>query len=119
MIYHLTSPIEWTMAQQQGNYSAPSLDTEGFIHCSTKEQVLMVANNFYTHADKLVLLCIDEEKLDAELKWEAPAHPDGSETDADDTQQFPHVYGIINLDAVESFFEMPKQDEKYQLPSGV
>ncbi|MEO1289199.1 MAG: DUF952 domain-containing protein [Chloroflexota bacterium] len=119
MIYHLTSPIEWQMAQQAGHYSAPSLDSEGFIHCSSKEQVVTVANTFYSHTAELVLLCIEEDKLDAVLKWEAPAHPDGTPVDESDTQPFPHVYGIINLESVVAFWQMPKEGDAYQLPAEI
>jgi uncharacterized protein (DUF952 family) len=41
MIYHITSKQEWVSAQEQGEYTAPSLQTEGFIHCSTAAQVCM------------------------------------------------------------------------------
>ena len=40
MILHITSKSEWAAAQTRGEYSAPSLQTEGFIHCSTEDQVL-------------------------------------------------------------------------------
>lgn len=108
------------MAQQAGTYSAPSLDSEGFIHCSTREQVLPVANAFYMGEDKLVLLCINEAKLDSTIKWEAPAHIEGHDApeNTDDTL-FPHIYGIINIDAIESYLMMPKDDNGYHLPEGV
>ena len=73
MILHITSRAEWMDAQARGEYIAPSLKTEGFIHCSTEKQVLHVANAFYRGRNDLVLLKLDEAKLKPELKWEAPA----------------------------------------------
>jgi uncharacterized protein (DUF952 family) len=100
MIYHITSKQEWASAQQNGEYSAPSLSTEGFIHCSTAAQVVHVANAFYRGRNDLVLLQLAEDRIKSQVKWEAPAGPpaDGiSESDL-----FPHIYGPINLDAIAS-----------------
>lgn len=38
-ILHITTPDAWAEAQQQGQYRADSLASEGFIHCSTVAQV--------------------------------------------------------------------------------
>jgi hypothetical protein len=45
MILHITSRTEWNDAQVRGEYIAPSLQTEGFIHCSTNK--FCMANAFY------------------------------------------------------------------------
>ncbi|MGJ3239502.1 MAG: DUF952 domain-containing protein [Anaerolineae bacterium] len=120
MIYHLTSAVEWKLAQQQGYYVTPSLDREGFIHCSTLVQAIPVANAFYQDIDELVMLCIDETLLDAEVKWEAPAHLEGHTPPADsDAQLFPHVYGVINLEAVMDCVSVPADEDGYHLPAGM
>ncbi|MEL6402803.1 MAG: DUF952 domain-containing protein [Chloroflexota bacterium] len=120
MIYHLTTEIEWKLASESGTYSAPSLSSEGFIHCSTKDQILRVANAFYQSVDDLVLMCIDEDAVEALVKWEAPAHPDGQPAPFDaSAEKFPHIYGTINMDAVTACLEMPKGDDGYRLPDGI
>ena len=120
MIYHITSRGAWQRATERGQYSAPSLKTEGFIHCSTREQVLGVANDFYREQDDLRLLCIDETLLQADLFWEAAAHPDpeaaSSPTEA---QLFPHIYGCLNLDAVAAVLDLPKSAAGFSLPRGL
>jgi uncharacterized protein (DUF952 family) len=116
MIYHITTRGEWQNAQATGHYSAPSLEKEGFIHCSKLNQVLGVANAFYRDLRDVVLLCIDESKLSAALKWEAPAHPEIVD-DAPDYPEFPHVYGTINLDAVLKVVELPQGENGYHLPN--
>ncbi len=101
MIVHITTRDEWAAAQPAGSFRAASLDSEGFIHCSTWQQVLAVANLFYRGRGDLLLLRIDESRLHAPLKWEAPAHPDpGQAGEFDETDRFPHIYGELNLDAV-------------------
>jgi uncharacterized protein (DUF952 family) len=99
MIFHITSRTAWDEAQKRGDYRAESLKTEGFIHCSTLSQVLPVANNFYKGQSGLILLEIEPTLLSSTLKWEPPsgvAPPPGVPVG----DQFPHVYGPINLDAV-------------------
>ena len=103
MILHITSKQEWLEAQTRGAYTAPSLQTEGFIHCSTDKQVTHVANAFYRGRSDLVLLVIDESKLESELKWEPPAGLPASGISV--TDLFPHVFGPIALTAVASVLD--------------
>mgnify|MGYP001439177046 CR=1 FL=1 len=103
MILHLTTQTAWNIAQQRGEYRAESLVVEGFIHCSTSEQILGVANRFYRDVPELVLLWIDPARIPAEVRWEAPVHPakaGDTEDVAHASELFPHVYGPIPLDAV-------------------
>lgn len=99
MIFHITTRTAWTEAQERSEYTAPSLSIEGFIHCSSRSQVLPVAENFYKGKEGLVLLVIDPTLLSSSLQWEAPSerilHPGISEG-----EKFPHIYGPINLNAV-------------------
>jgi uncharacterized protein (DUF952 family) len=116
LILHITSKQEWLDAQKRGEYTAPSLETEGFIHCSTEKQVLQVANAFYRGRNDLVLLKINEEKIEPEVRWEPPAglpSPGISDTD-----KFPHIYGPINLTAVASVLDFGAgPDGLFILPS--
>jgi uncharacterized protein (DUF952 family) len=117
MILHITSKAEWNEAQTRGEYVAPSLGTESFIHCSTEKQVLHVANAFYRGRNDLVLLKLDEARLKPELKWEPPVGspaPGISESDL-----FPHIFGPINLTAIASVldFEPDPVSGTFSLPS--
>jgi uncharacterized protein (DUF952 family) len=100
MIYHITSKTDWATAQTKGEYTAPSLQSEGFIHCSTDKQVPHVANAFYRGRNDLVLLKLDESRIKSQVKWEAPAGPPAEGISESDL--FPHIYGVINLDAIAS-----------------
>jgi uncharacterized protein (DUF952 family) len=115
MILHITSKKGWADARTLGSYLAPSLSNEGFIHCSTESQVLPVANAFYRGQSDLVLLVIDAAKLEAELKWEAPAGPAVAGIAADDV--FPHIFGPINLEAVAAVVDLvAAPDGNFVLP---
>lgn len=91
MIYHITSRSNWASALTAGEYSADSLESEGFIHCSTSGQVQATANRFFRGQQDLVLLNIDEKKVPAEIKYE---NMEGGK------DEFPHIYGPLPLEAI-------------------
>ena len=90
-IYHITTKTEWQNAKANGFYEASSLPIEGFIHCSKAEQVDGVLERYYKGKTDLVKLVIEPQKLNNQLVYElAPSI----------NQEFPHIYGSINLDAI-------------------
>ena len=106
MILHLLSREAWVEAQTHGQLIAPSVATEGFAHCSTEHQMVDVANKYYRGSNDMVLLNIDPSKLTSQLKFEPPAHLDGSPA-LPHEPMFPHIYGAINLDAVIDVIDFP------------
>ena len=106
MILHLLSHESWVEAQALGQLIAPSVATEGFAHCSTEHQMVDVANKYYRGTSNMVLLNVDPTKLTSELKFEPPAHIDGSPA-LPHEPLFPHIYGPINLDAVIEVIDFP------------
>ena len=116
MIFHITSHANWEEAQQRGDYRAESLETEGFIHCSTHSQVLPVAENFYKEQSGLILLCIEPTLLSSTLKWEAPSGGTPP-TGVPEGDAFPHIYGPINLNAVVKVLDLKTDlNNKFILP---
>jgi uncharacterized protein (DUF952 family) len=89
MLYHITPRSQWQQAQKLGRYCPESLEIEGFIHCSTQSQVLATANRFFKGQTDLLLLGIDPDRVQLEIRYEL----------ADDNL-FPHLYGPLNLDAI-------------------
>jgi uncharacterized protein (DUF952 family) len=87
--------------------TAESLQAEGFIHCSTAEQVEATANRIFRGSGELLLLEVDPARLTAPLKYERA-------TDVGD--EFPHIYGLLNLDAVTRTIALPEGPEGYVLP---
>ncbi|MFN8053171.1 MAG: DUF952 domain-containing protein [Acidimicrobiales bacterium] len=102
MIFHLISTLEWSRAAELHVIAPESLATEGFAHCSTAEQIDGVIARYYADRDDMLRLTIDESLLgESALVWEAPAHPDGTpNTEAEESERYPHVYGPIPVDAV-------------------
>ena len=110
-IYHLIPRTNWQTAKEKGEYRAESLETEGFIHCSTKAQIVPVANAFYPAQKGLLLLVINPEKLISPLQWDPPAHPAPELAPKSLHGEFPHIYGALNLDAVIEIREFEPDDE--------
>ena len=76
-----------------------------------------VANKYYQGATDMVLVQIDPATLTSPLKWEPPAHIDGSPS-LPDEPLFPHIHGVINLDAVSQVIDFPcNADGSFVLPS--
>ncbi len=110
IIFHITTREAWDRATAEGNYRTPLLPVEGFIHCSTRDQVVQVANLRFRGQTGLVLLAINTDRVKAEILYEDLAG---------EAQKFPHIYGELNIDAVaqvvefepgeEGYFALPKQ----------
>lgn len=108
MILHIIPRPEWAAAVQVGEYRPASLPAEGFIHCSTPEQVLGPANAFYRGQTDLLLLVIDPARVAAEIVYE-----DCYETG----QAFPHIYGPLAPEAVTAVLDFPPgPDGLFHLP---
>ena len=94
-IFHIARQTDWEAAVDAGTYRESTLgrtlEQEGFIHCSQRQQVAGVANAFYRDVDGLVLLVIDVDRVGAEVRYEAVGGG---------TEPFPHIYGPLNVDAV-------------------
>ncbi|NGO76938.1 DUF952 domain-containing protein [Streptomyces sp. YC504] len=97
-LLHLTERALWDEAVRTGSYEhstrGRTLAEEGFIHCSTREQLPAVAQFLYggdTGHGELVVLVIDAERLTAPVRHEAAA-PGGP--------LYPHIYGPVPTEAV-------------------
>ncbi|MCC5620438.1 DUF952 domain-containing protein [Nostoc sp. CHAB 5715] len=109
-ILHITKRQQWEPAKNLGTYRADSLDSEGFIHCSKSTQILKVAKRFFDNQKELVLLFIDSEKVQAEIRYEP----------AEIGELFPHIYGELNIDAVYQVIDFEAgEDGLFELPQEV
>lgn len=117
LILHIAHQDAWEEAEQDGWYCPASLPAEGFIHCSTAEQLIEVANRFYRGQTGLILLTIDASRVQAPIRYESPINPDGSAPTAT-TALFPHIYGPLNADAVVAVDPFPPDgDGLFRLPA--
>jgi uncharacterized protein (DUF952 family) len=116
MILHIVKRDEWENAIRKKEYAPASLQSEGFIHCSTAAQVVETANLFYRGLSDLMIVCLEEGRLTAQLTYE-PAVRLGEERAG---PLFPHIYGPLNLEAVSEVYEFPCDAEgRFVLPSAL
>lgn len=109
MIYHITLTSEWERAQSNGVYIPENYSADGFVHCSTKEQILDTAKRYYDGRQGLFLLEIDEARLTAEVVFENLI---GGQ------EMFPHLYGPLNLDAVSAVADLTQDSSgNFRFPS--
>lgn len=113
IILHIVTLDAWKTRHLAGFYKSDSLDTEGFIHCSTSKQVVEVANYLFRGRNDLLLLILDEKRILSRIVYEG----------LENGEQYPHIYGPLNIDAVneivdfipdgDGFFNLPKEIKKY------
>jgi uncharacterized protein (DUF952 family) len=112
MILHFCPRADWEAAVATGTYRAASLESQGFIHCSTREQVHVPANFLVRGRRDIVLLVLDEAKLPLPVVWENGDPPDPG------GMQFPHLYAPIPVTAVASVHDwLPGEDGTFASPS--
>lgn len=93
IIYHLAFRDDWEAGSAAGEYVAPSLAEEGFIHASAdEEQMLRVAARLFAGRTDLLALDVDTERLDED----SPVIREPARSG----EIYPHVYGPIDPDAV-------------------
>jgi len=107
MIYHIAGKEILKGIISTGIYSPKGLKNEGFIHCSTKEQVVKVANRFYAIQKDLILLEIEENNLQSNIVYE---NLEGGR------ELFPHIYGPIPLDAINGMAVLMQGENGYSFP---
>lgn len=99
-LFHICPRDAWEATRSA--YCGDTLDTDGFVHCSTIDQVRAVADAVFEGEEGLVLLGIDQEELNSDVRWE-----DG----------FPHVFGPIERAAVVEVIDFPSsEDGTFELP---
>ena len=101
-IYHIATAADWE-ARTDEYRAAPSLESEGFIHCSTEDQVDGIAQTLFAGRDDLYLLTIETENLESDVVFEDLY---------DAGEEFPHIYGPIPTAAIVT---LPKQFPRCRL----
>ena len=107
-IFHITEPQVWQGAKDSGTFTEStrgrSLERVGYIHCSFGEQVAMVANAIYEdYQGELLLLAIDPARVPSEIRVENLEGVD---------EAFPHIYGVLPLDAVTAVHSMARRNNR-------
>ncbi len=93
-IFHVALIRDLDKARSSGFYESASLQSEGFIHCATKDQLPGVLERYFQDIVDFEIVKIQPQKLDKDLQ---PAF----ENTSGGTELFPHIYGAIPLFAIE------------------
>ena len=101
----------WRTVSSGNHYTPRSLVDEGFIHCSTFNNVLIPANERFAGHQDLILLVIEIERLSSKVIYE----------DCEDRGLlFPHIYGELNTSAVQAAIPFPPSASGlFELPAGL
>lgn len=77
MILHLVSTHDWNAAPPDQPFTPKAYAADGFIHCTFGDALMLsVANRFYkSQPGEFLAIAIDETRVSAPVKWEAPAGP--------------------------------------------
>lgn len=90
LIYHIVLPESWEKFKDQTFYEHESLEKEGFIHCSYRNQLDDVLERYYKDEKRVLILHISPARLTSDLIAERST---GGEV-------YPHIYGKINQTAI-------------------
>lgn len=90
VVYHLATPAEWERARARARLVPASFDHEGFVHCSTPEQLARTIQRHFDGVDELALLRLDTAALGDDLHWE----------ESRPHEVYPHLYRPLFLDDV-------------------
>lgn len=91
MIYHIVKKKEFRNSQKEGQYYPESLEKEGYIHCSTSNEIEKTANTHFKGQHSLYLLIIDELRVKEEIRYQEVE---------DRKEKMPHIIGPLNIDAI-------------------
>jgi uncharacterized protein (DUF427 family) len=100
-IFHIATTADWLRAQETGSYTTStygaSLADVGYLHAAHGEQVNGVLARYYADVDEpLVILEIESDLLASPWREDEVGE-----------ENFPHIYGPLNIPAVVSTRELP------------
>lgn len=108
-IYKVVSETEWQLAEQDGVFKGAAIDlADGYIHFSTKEQVLETVEKHFKGKDELMLIRFASEQFGELLRWE-PSRGGAL---------FPHLYAELPCHAAEQRWKLAmNEDGSHEFPS--
>jgi uncharacterized protein (DUF952 family) len=91
MIYHIATEVDWQNCIKGDLYAPGRFNTDGFIHCSTKNQIERIANSIFRAYSKVRLIFVDDEKEKEFIVYE---NLEGGK------EVFPHIYRKLPQDSI-------------------
>lgn len=111
LIYKIATQDQWSIAENAGEFFGAPIDlADGYIHFSTADTVRETAAKHFAGQDNLLLIAIDETALGSDLIYEVSRGG----------AQFPHLYGVLNLQHVVWAQPLPLGDNQLHVfPKGI
>lgn len=110
LVFKIFRRSEWDQFRAQGITRGAPVDlADGYIHLSTAAQVTETAARHFRGESDLVLVAVDADTLNADLRWE-PSRGG---------QLFPHLYRPLKLDDVVWDKSLPLGAAGHIFPEGV
>ncbi len=107
VIYKILRAEEWAQLNAAGATQGAPIDiADGYVHFSTAEQVAETAAKHFAGVQGLMLLALDTDALDPNLKWE----------ESRGGALFPHLYSDLRLKDVIWSAPLPCVDGAHQFP---
>ncbi len=100
-VFHIVNAAEWQRAVAAGSYRPASVELEGFIHFSYRDQVAATANRYYRDADGLIVVAVDLTGVPDEVRIE-PSPATG--------ENFPHLYGSLPTSHAYATYPLRRND---------
>jgi uncharacterized protein (DUF952 family) len=106
---HLVARDAWEAARSanpDAPYQHPSLEAEGFIHCTDGDEAMAATANRHYAGDPrdFVVLTVDLDMVGSPWRYDDPGSP------------YPHVYGPIERTAIVAVRPMPRAPDGTFLP---
>ena len=95
-LYHILSSNDWSEESQE-DYLPQSFDEEGFIHLSTKQQLLDTANRHFRQERSLLVLEVNPNGLEKNLVFEQIGEA---------IEAYPHLYQSLPQKNIVQCFEL-------------
>ena len=107
--YKIMSSTELEQMQRDGLFRGSPVDVaDGYIHLSCGSQLAATLDKHFSGVNGLALAAVDLSRLGAAVRWE-PARGG---------QLFPHIYGVLTMDAVVSVVPLERTpDGAVKLPA--
>ena len=105
-IYKILTKNEYEVFKKTDYYLGTEKDTnDGFIHFSTKDQLIGTLEKYYKSEKNLILLKFPSNNL-KNLKWEESGK-----------LFFPHLYSKLNTKDLLEIYELNNLDTKFIIPA--
>ena len=96
MIYHVCTIETWDQEKDNKKFGKSELKKYGFIHSSTKKGLERIINRFTDETEKYLVLCIDEEPIRDQIRYE----------NKDPDHLFPHFAELIDRDHIKNVMSL-------------